>query len=278
MNEMTIAASTYDIPAFAENHGQSGTDGHLASHMDKMVLSVEGMAIGDQQKLRDHIPTPDSKARPEPVPFPLHHHAEIVHGQGTVSLQLERDTVPVSAFATHGTRPAEIPAFGAVICDFANGVTLSGVCMAFSGESTQVFGAAPSSGFWEQALGRYLHAQQSTPDPSRSRYWDDLEIPIGAVPWTTFTAPRDLTAVYDVEHEAMCAASLAVSEHCGLRVQPDQAAPLAVALYNEDFRRMASQNTRGGRRWAVGVLLQPRRATLAAQSSRRGGRIDCLAT
>lgn len=281
MDEMTIAASAYNIPAYVTNDQTSDT-GDVSKmserHVNKMILAVEGMGIDDHQRLQEQL-SPDGKvAQEQAVPFPLHHHAEVIHGQGTVSLQLEQDTTvsPADFMPTSGFPAPVTPDLGAVISDFANGVTLSGICMAYSGKGTQVFGAAPSTGFWEHALERYLQ-NQSGQQPAESRYWENMEIPIGAVPWATFTAPNDLSAVFNVDHESMRAASVKVFEHCGLHVQPDEAAPLAVALYNEDFRRLAVEKTRDGRRWPVGIVLQPRKSTLVGQfSPTLSGKLACF--
>ncbi|RYG79417.1 MAG: hypothetical protein EON59_16235, partial [Alphaproteobacteria bacterium] len=111
--------------------------------------------------------------RQGPVPFPLHHHAEVVHGNGTIALQLEQE---MTAAASYGSDllGGNAPQFDAVIADIGNGCTLSGVCMAFSGQPTQVFGAAPSSGFWEHAAS-LKRTETTMPQDSRSKYWKDLE-------------------------------------------------------------------------------------------------------
>lgn len=225
--------------------------------MSKVILAVEEMHIDGQK-------TP-AVVKEVPVLFPLHHHADVIHGQGTIALQLEREMASTSPQESH-SNGLKAPHFDAVISDIGNGCTLSGICMAFSGEHTQVFGAAPSSGFWEHAAS-LRHAEPLVPNHAKSEYWKDVEIPIGAVPWSVFTSSGDLAGVFDVNDDALEAASLKVFEHTGLHIKADEAAPLAVALYNQDFRSIARRKSGGGRGWNIGVVLQPRKSTLTGHFS-----------
>ena len=228
--------------------------------MSKVVLAVEEMHIDGQRG--------PAVTREGPVTFPLHHHAEMVHGNGTIALQLEQE---MTAAASYGPDllGGNAPRFDAVIADIGNGCTLSGVCMAFSGQPTQVFGAAPSSGFWERAASLKRN-ETTTSQDSRSEYWKDLEIPIGDVPWSVFTSSGDLAGVFDVDYEAMVDASLKVFEHSGLRLHPDEVVPLAVALYNRDFRQIVARRLKHGRGLTIGVVLQPRKSTLTGHVSQLG--------
>lgn len=202
------------------------------------------------------------------MPFPLHHHAEVVHGNGTIGLQLEQEMTAAASLGPELLGGIE-PQFDAVIADIGNGCTLSGVCMAFLGKPTQVFGAAPSSGFWEHAAS-IRRKETPTPQGSKSEYWKDLEIPIGDVPWSVFTSSGGLAAVFDVNDEAMAAATLKVFERSGLHLHPDEVVPLAVALYNQDFRQTIARKLKHGRGLTIGVVLQPRKSTLTGHVSQLG--------
>ena len=145
--------------------------------------------------------------------------------------------------------------------------------MAFLGKRTQVFGAAPSSGFWEHAAS-LRRAEELMSQESKSEYWKDVEIPMGAVPWSVFTSSGGFAGVFDVDDEAMEAASLKVFEHSGLHLQPDEVVPLAVALYNQDFRQIVKRRSRHGQRWTIGVVLQPRKSTLTGHISQLGAEVS----
>jgi hypothetical protein len=58
---------------------------------------------------------------------------------------------------------------------------------------------------------------------------------------------------FDVDNEVMEAASLEVFEHSVLHIQAEEAAPWAVALYNQDFRRIVARRSKGSRKWNIGV-------------------------
>jgi len=225
-----------------------------------VVLAVEEMHIDGQKG--------PAVTQESPVPFPLHHHAEVVHGNGTIALQLEQEIIS-AAYHRPDLLGGNAPEFDAVISDIGNGCTLSGICKAFLGKSTQVFGAAPSSGFWEHAASlRQKEAMMSR--ETKSEYWKDSEIPMGDVPWSVFTSSGALAGVFDVDHEAMEAASLKVFERTGLHLHPDEAVPLAVALYNRDFRQIVTRRLKYGRLLTIGVVLQPRKSTLTGHVSQLG--------
>jgi threonine dehydratase len=264
--DMAIAASAYGIPTYVTGHRQAEEDATPRERVSKVVLAVEEMHI-DGQKAPVIMHT-------APVPFPLHHHAEVIHGQGTIALQLEQEMA--STFLQEASvLNSKAPQFDAVISDIGNGCTLSGICMAFSGERTQVFGAAPSSGFWEHAAS-LKSPDTSASDHAKSDYWQDVEIPMGAVPWSVFTSSGSLAGVFDVDDKAMEAASLEVFEHSGLDIRPDEAAPLAVVLYNKDFRRIVTRRSRGGRGWNIGIVLQPRKSTLTGHVAQLGAEISAF--
>ena len=262
---MAIAASAYGIPAYvADLRRTDMTNINHDRRLSKVVLEVEEMHIDGQKS--------PVVTRDVPVRFPLHHHAEVIHGQGTMALQLEREMATTAAsfdqFADGKTAK-----FDAVISDIGNGCMLSGICLAYSGERTQVFGAAPASGFWEHAA-RLRLAETLGPEQSKSEYWKDVEIPMGDVPWSVFTSPRDLAGVFDVDDDALKAAAHKVFEHSGLHIQPDEAAPLAVVLYNRDFRDIVARRLQDGRVWTIGVLLQPRKSTLTGRVSMLGAEVS----
>ena len=256
MEDMAIAASAYDIPAFVTDFRQSEAEKQAGVRLSKVILAVEEMSIIDGQQ----IPAPEPVTQQEPVRFPLHHHLDVIHGQGSVALQLEQE-MAVAELVNSASLWRNVPEFGAVISDIGNGCTLSGISMAFSGRKTQVFGAAPAT-FWLHAAGRQYSPDAKLPDTPGSEYWKDVEIPMGAVPWSVFTSSSDLSGVFEVNDDALRAASRKVFEHCGLHIYPDEAAPLAVALYNQDFRRIAARKAKRGKEWTVGVILQPRKSTL----------------
>lgn len=258
--DIAIAASAYGIPTYIGDLSTAETIASPGRRVSKVVLAVEEMHIDGKRG--------PAVTREGPVAFPLHHHAEVVHGNGTIGLQLEQEMTSAASLGPDFLG-GNAPRFDAVLADIGNGCTLSGVCMAFLGKSTQVFGAAPSSGFWEHAAS-LRHTETSMPQQSKSEYWKDLEIPIGDVPWSVFTSSGGLAGVFDVNNEAMAAASFKVFERSGLQLHPDEVVPLAVALYNQDFRQIIARKLKHGRGLTIGVVLQPRKSTLTGHVSQLG--------
>jgi threonine dehydratase len=209
------------------------------------------LALDAQQETLD-----THRALYEAVPFPLYDYLDVIHGHGTVALELEQESVtPVQGKLPRGREST----IDFVVCDFDDGIALSGICMAFTGTSTQVIGAAPTSGFWEHV------SRQPSPDVPVSqshehKYWEGMKIPMAAIPWTTFTEQRNLSGVLEVDDEQMYAASLVARKHFNLHLEPDEVVPLAVALYNADFRRLAVQVCRDINGPTVGIILRSRRA------------------
>lgn len=131
--------------------------------------------------------------------------------------------------------------------------------MAFAGTKTQVFGAAPMSGFWEHAAKRHLADMPQEENHTHS-YWDGVDTPVAAIPWTTFRTPGNLSGVLEVNDEQMYAASIAARECYGLYLGPDEVVPLAVALYHDEFRRLVAQSWDGEEDGpTVGIILRSRR-------------------
>jgi threonine dehydratase len=163
----------------------------------------------------------------EAVPFPPYDHLDVIHGHGTIALEFEQEftnTVQGSA----GLPCGRDSTLDFVVCDFDDGIILSGICMAFAGTRTQVVGAAPMTGFWEHAA-----RQRSADIPMRESYehtyWEGVKFPMASIPWATFTARGHLSSVLEVDDEQMHAASVVAREHYGVHLEPDNAVPLAVA-------------------------------------------------
>lgn len=125
--DVAIAASAYGIPTYVADLRCTDVVASPGRRVSKVVLGVENTHIDGQK-----IP---AFTQEEPVPFPLHHHAEVVHGNGTIALQLEQE-ITSTAFQRPAMLDNKAVHFDAVIGDMGNGCTLSGVCMAFSGSPT----------------------------------------------------------------------------------------------------------------------------------------------
>jgi threonine dehydratase len=220
-----------------------------------MSLGMDQLALDVQQKA-----TPTDPAWYTAIRFPPCDHMDVIHGHGTIALDFERELATLTQGSP--TRPVGVESFpDFVIGDMDNGVTLSGICMAFAGTRTQVLGAAPVSGFWEHA-SKWYSSDIPPEENYEHKYWEGIDVPMADIPWATFRAPGNLSGVFEVDNNHMYAASIAAREHYGLFLEPEEVVPLAVALYNEEFRRLVAQASQacGEDEPTIGIILRSRRA------------------
>lgn len=265
MQEIEEAASVYSIPVnpAASGSHQSGT-GDTTQYGQTSPLDMSRLEIGAQLK---YVKPSATTMTTESIPFPPYDDLDIVHGQGTVALEFEHEAsttgVRTSSSSTR-QRPKSRPDI--VLGDFDSGVTLSGICMAFVGTGTHVFGAAPTTGFWDHVWNLNTPSNPagegtaSYQDAQGNRYWADIKHPISSTLWSTFTAPGHLSGVFEADSEQVQAASILAHDNYQLQLEPDESVPLAVALYNEDFQRFIDRESRRGRKLVVGIVLRSRRA------------------
>lgn len=252
--ELTAIANAYGIPVHVAmpwgDDWDPGKESGTSSGMNK--------------------PAPDSYKHPavpvwhNAIRFPSRDQMDIIHGRGTVALELERDLAMLAQ--NPSTRSCGFrSSLDFVIADMDNGITLSGICMAFAGTRTQVFGAAPMSGFWEYAAKPHLPPGET----QGHEYWEGVDVPMAAIPWATFRDPGHLAGVLEVDNEQIYAAMLAAREAYGLQLDSDEVVPLAVALCHEEFGRLVARAWDGGDEGpTVGIILR----------SRRGQRMVSVAT
>ena len=254
-----MVARTYAIPVDVGMPGGHGSAAESEACLQGTSLVMDRLALELQWNATYTHPSWHNAIR-----FPRHDHMDIIHGHGTVALEFERELATLAQ--SPSARPCGLkssPDF--VISDMHNGITLSGVCMAFEGTKTQVLGASPGSRFWEYVSGRY-----SSDIPREQnyeyKYWEGIEVPMAAIPWATFSKTDDLLGVMEVNSVQMHAASVVAREQYGLDLEPHEAVPLAVALYNEDFRRLVAQvRDEEGEGPTIGVILRSRRADRSRQ-------------
>jgi len=251
-------STTQEITAIANAHGipvhVAAPEGNDRNAESKACLP--GTSLGMDQLVLDlqQNATHTREAWHTAIRFPKRDHMDAIHGYGTVALDFERE---LAMMAQHdlGSRPKFI------ISDMDNGITLSGICMAFAGTGTRVLGAAPVSGFWEHA-SKYYSSAIPPEENYEHKYWEALDVPMATIPWETFRSPGYLSGVFEVDNEQMYAASIAAREHYGLVLEPEEVVPLAVAMYNEEFRRIVAQSSQalGEEELTVGIILRSRKA------------------
>jgi threonine dehydratase len=248
---MALAAGVYSIPVYSKDSASSALDNVVGAEPTS-PLDLRRLEIDSQRSA-----APGSSDVTRPIPFPSNEDIDSVHGQGTIALELERELATHNSHSTHQHANKSRPDI--VVSDLDSGITLSGICMAFANTGTHVFGAAPSEGFWDHAWSSHTPGAVPTQQDKGYRYWAGTKHPMSHIPWSTFTAPGYLSGIFEVNNEQVNAASIMARDHYQLHLHPDEAVPLAVALYNEEFQEFASKGAKRGRKRIVGVVLRSRK-------------------
>lgn len=251
--EVAIAAKVHSIPVYSQpsERNESNSDPTLS---EPFPLDIGRLEIDSELNI-----IPNAMEGSEAITFPPYDDEDVVHGQGTLAFELEREMSARDSGAGarrtgHKGRP------DIVVGDIDSGISLSGICKAFAGTGTRVFGAAPITGFWDHAWKHHpLGIAASAQENHGSRYWVDTKHPMSAIVWQTFTAPGLLAGVFEVNQEQVYAASILARDHYRLHLQPDEAVPLAVALYNADFSKLVAKDAKRGSKQVVGIILRSRK-------------------
>lgn len=189
---------------------------------------------------------------------PPYDHPDIILGQGTMGLEFQEQVVELMAAAGHGHGSGENgekkkKGLDAIITPCGGGGMLSGVALSCEGTGIRVFGSEPSFQGADDCR-RGLAAGKRVEAVSTLTVADGLRTPVGAIPWTVIHDRKLVGGVYAVTEEQITAALRLVLERAKVVVEPSSAVPLAVVLYNEEFRALVEREA-GPAGWDVGVVL-----------------------
>lgn len=149
----------------------------------------------------------------------------------------------------------------AVIAPLGGGGMLSGIATALSGTGTHVFGAEPSfEGGDDGRRGLAASPPTRVTTVRTLTIADGLRTPVGAIPWTVISDKEKVRAVYSVSEEQIKSAMRLLLERMKVMVEPSAAVGLAVALYDEGFRRTVEKEGP----WNLGVVLSGGNTTVEA--------------
>ncbi|KEY68950.1 hypothetical protein S7711_04615 [Stachybotrys chartarum IBT 7711] len=198
---------------------------------------------------------------------PPYDHPDIMLGAGTAGLELQRQVAQMQAAEARGERVHGVPFTGAagadeqgkgskgldaIITPCGGGGLLSGTALSCEGTGIRVFGAEPShQGADDGKRGYYSGVRVES--VSSLTVADGLRTPVGAHPWSVIYERRLVAGMYSVTEEDITAAMRLVLERLKLYVEPSGCVPLAVALFNEDFRAMVEREAGPGG-WDLGVI------------------------
>ncbi|KAI1819996.1 pyridoxal-phosphate dependent enzyme [Xylaria intraflava] len=220
---------------------------------------------------------------------PPYDHPDIVLGQGTLGLELQEDARDIIAAAAgaesarsenQGTIPAETgfrapvtipklpdskrtrPGLDAILAPCGGGGMLSGVALSCEGTGIRVFGCEP----WFQGADdgkRGYESGKRVEAVSTLTVADGLRTPVGKIPWGIIYERRLVAGFFSVSEDEIIAALRLIYERFKMVVEPSSAVPLAVALFNEDFRRLVEREG-GEDGWDIGIVISGGNVSLEA--------------
>jgi threonine dehydratase len=178
---------------------------------------------------------------PGAIILPPYDHPDVILGQGTLALELETQVQDLGS------------KLDAVIGPLGGGGMLSGVATALHGTGIRVFGAEPN--FEGANDGQRGLAQGKRVTEVRTlTIADGLRTPLGEITWSVISNPDKVKGVYSVSEDQIKAAMRLLMERMKLFVEPSACVGLAVALFDEDFRKLVE--TEGGESgWDIGIVL-----------------------
>jgi threonine dehydratase len=193
---------------------------------------------------------------------PPYDHPDIILGQGTSGLEMEEQFLE----AQEGS---EQPKFDAVMAPLGGGGLLSGVATHFSSKpETLVFGAEPSFQGGDDGRRGLLQGKRIEHVKTLT-IADGLRTPVGVTNWSVVSDRNKVEGVYAASEDEIKAAMKFVYERMKVVVEPSGCVPLAVVLFNKEFREMvaARQKQSGKACWDMGIVFSGGNTTMKALSA-----------
>ncbi|KAE8148146.1 tryptophan synthase beta subunit-like PLP-dependent enzyme [Aspergillus avenaceus] len=164
-------------------------------------------------------------------------HSDIILGQGTAGLELQE----------------QVENLDAIVAPCSGGGLLSGTALSCEGTGIRVYGAEPEFEGADDGRRGFLSGTRVT-HVETNTIADGLVGKLGVCPWNIIYERRLVSMMYAVTEENILNAMKLIFERLKLVVEPAAAVPLAVVLYNEEFREMV-ETTAGKDGWDVGIIL-----------------------
>lgn len=200
-------------------------------------------------------------------------HPDTIIGQGTAGLELDTQVNKLVSenpeLSVRETEDGKGCGLDAVITPVGGGGLNSGTATVFAdpradGRKIHVFGAEPSFQGADDAR-RGLKAGVRIPEVKSLTIADGLRVPIGEIAFSILSDPAKSRGVFSVTEEQIKSAMRLVVERMKIVIEPSAAVPLAVCLYNEEFRRIVEQEG-GEAGWNIGVIFSGGNTTIDAMS------------
>ncbi|KAI1639020.1 pyridoxal-phosphate dependent enzyme-domain-containing protein [Biscogniauxia mediterranea] len=224
---------------------------------------------------------------------PPYDHPDVVLGQGTLGLEMQRDVrasmlsggggggggiggeggegegegessgvgfawVPATPLGVPEAKIARVregkhPGLDAILAPCGGGGMLAGVALSCEGTGIRVYGCEPSQSGADDGK-RGFESGVRVERVASLTVADGLRTPLGRVPWGVIYERRGLVrGFYAVSDPQIRAAMRLVYERLKMVVEPSAVVGLAVALYDDDFRAMVEREA-GEEGWDVGIV------------------------
>ncbi|KAJ4213195.1 hypothetical protein FSOLCH5_011152 [Fusarium solani] len=172
---------------------------------------------------------------------PPFNHPDVMLGAGTAGLELQHQAEKLGS------------ALDAIIAPCSGGGLLSGTALSCEGTPIRVFGCEPEFEGADDARRGFIKGERIT-EVKTSTIADGLIGVVGPLPWSVIYERKLVKAMYAVTEDQILEATRLVLERVKLFVEPSAAVPLAVVLFNEEFRAMVEREA-GENGWDVGIIL-----------------------
>lgn len=248
---LALAASVFDVPAYIvmpRNATKSKIEG-ARRYAKEIVFAAESTSFSREATMEE------VKARTNAVFVPPFDHFDIILGQGTVGKEM--------AEQLQETQDGLVK-FDAVMVPLGGGGLLAGVATWFSDTPVKVFGCEPSfEGADDAKRGRALGGERIE-NVNSLTIADGLRMPVGSTNWDVVADSSKVEDIYSVGEEEIKMAMRLVFERLKMVVEPSACVPLAVLLFNKDFRATVSsmQEQQAKETWKVGVILSGGNTTM----------------
>ena len=278
--DLVLSSSHFTIPSndhFSGNHAQAlalaAKTHNVPAHIVMPTISTPSKIAGTKSHGANVIfsgSTSDEReavvaeviAKTGATLVPPYDHPDIMLGQGTQALELEQQAIELIANQPYLSIREGARGLDAVIAPIGGGGMLSGICAALQGTGIKVFGAEPNfEGANDAEMG--LKQNKRIEKVKTLTIADGLRTPVGAIPWSIISDKSMLEGIYSVAEEQIKAALRLAMERAKLFIEPSAAVPLAVMLYNEEFRRIVEREA-GPEGWNVGIILSGGNTTVEA--------------
>ncbi|KAK1754803.1 tryptophan synthase beta subunit-like PLP-dependent enzyme [Echria macrotheca] len=238
---LALAARTANIPAHIVMPSISSPAKIAATRSYGANIIFSGSTSSEREAVVSEV-----IAKTGAVLIPPYDHPDIILGQGTAALELQ------TQFQSQNPSSRTL---NAIITPCGGGGLLSGTALACEGTNIKVFGAEPSFQDADDARRAFYSATGERISSVKTlTIADGLRTPVGEIPWSIIRGRKLVEGMYAVTEDQIRAALRLVYERMKLVVEPSAVVPLAVALYNEDFRAMVEREG-GDEGWDLGIIL-----------------------